>query len=73
MSTKSKRKVKEDEETYILTFRGFMSMYIKDEDHLKQFMDDLELFLRRNYSGKDSYPAIVFDGEDIDFAEVSKQ
>ena len=58
--------MKQDEEVYQLTLKGLLSITIKDEKQLKETIDSLELYLRRNFS-KDGHPAIVFDTDEKEF------
>lgn len=60
----------EKEDVYQLTLKGLLSITIKDERILKETMDNLELYLRRNFA-KNGYPAIVFDVEENNFHFVT--
>lgn len=58
--------MKKEEELYILTLKGLLSLTIKDHSILDATLNSLELYLRRNYS-KNGHPAIVFDTDENKF------
>ena len=60
------------EETYSLTFKGLLSLTIKDPNEVKDKLDSIELYLRRHYS-KDGVPAIVFDNDEFYFAAIGRK
>lgn len=61
---------KEEEEKYMLTLKGLLSITIKDEFILNETLNSLELYLKRHYS-KDGHPAIVFDLDDNKFSFIT--
>ena len=60
------------EETYSLTFKGLLSLTIKDPNEVKDTLDSIELYLRRHYS-KEGVPAIVFDNDEFYFAAIGRK
>jgi len=54
----------EDLKSYRITFKGLLSIALGcDLDLVQKVMDQLELYLRRNYMKDGEYGAIIFNGE----------
>jgi hypothetical protein len=67
------KKTKKKEPILTLTPKGLFSILLQyDEVLLREFMDGLELFMRRMYKEK-SMGAIIFDGKEFVFGGVSKE
>lgn len=61
-----KNQEQEQQQIFTLTFKGLLSMDIKDEELLRKVLDNLELYLRRHHS-KGGHPAIVLDLDENKF------
>ena len=63
---------KKKEPILALTPKGLFSVLLNhDETLLREFMDGLELYMRRMYLG--DCVAIIFDGKEFIFASVGKK
>jgi len=73
---------KKQEKTYQITFLGLLSLAIEEAltkgrtDMLavsKDVQDNIELYLRRHYSDKGGYPAIVLTDDGFEFISVERK
>ena len=62
------------EPTLRLTPKGLFSVLLgHDEALLGEFVDRLELYMRRNYNNQGEFGAIIFDGKKFIFESVTQK